>query len=233
MLRAAEQRYASATTYEDSGSVNEVLETVDGQVTMVMPFATAFERGGRFLWTIRGSMVPGRSSDYTYTMWSKDQETYRTRWDLPAPWNARWPYGPPGQSGRFQSLELAMAAATGISGGSATVVVPLLRRDMEVAIRTTELKDPVVDGAEMIDGVACTRIRGKQSDEATVTVWLDDSGAIRRVYEAVETDPAGAPQLAGRRGIDGRFTSRTTTTIKPVFNAKIDDSKFAVPKDLH
>ncbi len=120
---------------------------------------------------------------------------------------------------------MAMAGPTGISGGSATVVVPLLRPDIQIAFRTTDLTGPIDKGTEKIDGVECTKIQGKGFGDSDVTLWLDGDLGIRKVYTVQVIDPAKIPQA----GKGEKFTVRTTITLTPVFNEKIDDAAFAAP----
>ena len=216
-LDACAKMYAAAKTYRDEGAVHTEL-AVPGQPNNVSdkPFSTVFERNGRFLWEFRASAIPGHKPDQQFVVWSADQKKFHTYWDL----------GP--QRTDQSSFDGAMAGPTGVSGGSATVVIPLLRPEMRWGVRTTRMTDAVEKGTEILDGTACTVIEGKLPGATISKLWLDDKLAIRKVFEEKEIDPA---KLGGGGNMPAipKFTSKTTITLKPVIDEKIDDAKFNPP----
>jgi hypothetical protein len=216
-LDACKKLYASARTYRDEGEVKSDINAGGTQISDTKPFATAFERDGRFRWQFTHSRVPGSKPTEKFVVWSMDQKSFQSSWTL--------------QKGAqtYDSLDMAMAGPTGVSGGSATAVIPLLRQDMRWGIRTTDLTEPVEKGKEQVDGVECTRIEGKQFGGAAVTLWLDPSFAIRKIYTVQEIDPSKMPNAPGGPKMD-KFTTKTTITFKPILNEKIDDKLFEPPE---
>jgi hypothetical protein len=215
-LDACANRYKTARTYRDEGKVDSVIDTGVQRISDSKPFSTAFERDGRFRWQFEHSAMPGRKPDQKYVVWSDDQKSFRSRWTLTA------------AADSFDSMDKAMAGPTGVSGGSATAVIPLLRADMKLAFRTTDLHDPAVVGAEKIDDVECTMIRGTQpAMDEVVVLWLDPNHAIRKIKSNMEVDPAKIPG----GGTASKFKVEAVITIKPTFDEKIDD-KYFEPKPV-
>ncbi len=92
----------------------------------------------------------------------------------------RWWYVSPGVEKR-ESLSLALAGATGVSGGSAHTV-PILLPPNEISGRSlselTELKPLVVAKLGQVD---CFRIEGKFGDQP-LTLWIDrQTFLVRRI----------------------------------------------------
>jgi hypothetical protein len=210
---ACKNLYASARTYRDEGEVKSDAHAGE-------PFATAFERDGRFRWQFTHSLGCGSKRTENVVVWSADQKSFQTFWTL--------------QKGAktydSDSLKSAIAGPTGISYGSVRAVIPLLRQDVRWGILTTDLTELIERGNEQVDGVECTKIEGKQHSGAAVTLWLDPTFAIRKIYTAQEIDPSKLPNPPGGHTMPkmDKFTTTTTITFKPVLNEKIDD-KFVEP----
>lgn len=216
-LKAAAKRYSDAKTYKDSGEVHIKFVTAQGNRTDRRPFSTAFERGGRFKWEFRSSAVPGGKPSARYVVWSSDQKSYRSWWDVTK------------QSDSFEELDSAMAGPTGVSGGSATAIIPLLRPDMRWGIKTTQLDGAKEAGTEIIDDAECVVIEGTRPiSKDKVRLWLDSTMAIRKIVENAEIDPSKIPGGSGGE----KFTTETTITFKPVFDQPVadEDVQFTPPK---
>lgn len=219
-LEACAKVYKEAKNYRDEGKVTQVLKTAQ-TITSVKPFATAFERGGRFRWQFRDSVMPGGKADQKYTIWSKDGESFSSYWTLMR------------KREDGQTLSMPLAGATGISSGAATVVVPMLVPDLTKEFRagTTQVQNPIDAGKETVNGVECWKISGTQQiSNAKVTLWLGPDYLIRKFQQVQIVDPGNVPQPGGRgpaMKID-KFEAETTIEITPFINEeKIEDAKFA------
>ncbi len=215
-LASCRKLYESLRTYQDTGEVQSRIDTGEVVITDTKPFSTAFERDGRFRWEFRGSSGPGRKADTRYVVWSTDDETYHSWWELTR------------ERGQSDSLGKAMEGSTGVSGGSTTAIVPLLRTDIDVAARTTDLRDPVDKGTAEIDGVVCHVIEGKGPEMQGVTglvikLWIDDSLAIRRIEESKVVYPNAIP---GSAGGGGPVKVQTIITLEPILNQAIQPEAF-------
>jgi hypothetical protein len=138
--------YANCESYQDSGCVTTVFVHADGQRTDQRPFSTAFVRSGRFRFEFQ-SYFHGHRWD-RYIVWANGADVRRW-WDIQ-----------PGVS-QEQSLSLALAAATGVSGSSAHTVPALLMPDSIGGRRLTDLTQLELLGEAMLGEVECLRIQGK------------------------------------------------------------------------
>jgi hypothetical protein len=215
MLRLIEKRYRAAKTYRDEGVVRIKMIQKGATIEDERPFSTAFERNGRFRWEFRASAIPGGRPKLQYVVWSRDQKTFDSWWDVTR------------KHQQHNSLDMAMAGPTGVSGGSATAIIPMLCK-MQWGLRCTNVVNPTVQGPEKIQGVDCTIIEGQDSAGGQVRLWLDSSSAVYQVFTSREVDPAKLPKRDGQpENIpQEKFVVETTITIKPTFDAKIADEEF-------
>lgn len=211
-LKACEARYAEMKTYQDSGEVKIEFKT-SRPFSGTRPFKTAFQREGGFHWQFE-SRMPGREGrDHRYVVWSADQKSFQSWWTI-------------GDGvEKHETIGKAMAGPTGVSGGSATAIVPLLRPDIELNGRATRLKDVAEKPAEKVDDVECSVITGTNWMGTAVTVWLDPKLVIRKIVSVQEIDPADTDDAFGRAKVE-KFTTITTITIEPIVDAEIPAERF-------
>ena len=199
---------------------------------MVKPFTTAFHRPDRFRFEYRDRREVGREWK-RYVVWLGGEEV-RTWWDVH-----------PGVR-RPESLELAVAGATGVSGGSAHTTPALLLPDRISGRRLTELVELAALGDEPLGDVICYRLSGRQfvpypvdSDEderraqhvialtgrrperaerSPLTVWIDrDTFLIRRIEAATQFET---------------FRTETVTDYTPAVGVPLGDAEllFDIPE---
>jgi outer membrane lipoprotein-sorting protein len=186
--------YRECRSYRDTGLVTTTFTSQDRHWTEETEFHTAFVRPDRFRFEMsdRGKR---------YIIWRRGAEV-RTWWDLE------------GKHSREESLDAAIAGATGVSRRSAHTIPALLMSDLS-GTTVTDLAEPV----RLPDGVTqaadCFRIRGRISDNAE-TIWIDKgSHLIRRIEEE---RPSG---------------TRRDTTYNPAIDDVISDEflSFGAPAD--
>ena len=201
--------YANCLSYYDSGIVTTLFIEGTGERTVEKPFTTAFIRPDRFRFEY--SEMNRFGMEYRYIAW-QEGSLVETWWSLRPEINTE------------PSLAHALAACTGISGGSAHTI-PALLLPAEIAgrklIHMTKLKR-LADGwlnengeaveAETAEGLACYRIQGLYA-EAPMTVWIDKGTLMVR-------------RIDRRRQHDG-FRTETTTTYIPVLNHLIPEDFLA------
>jgi len=205
IVLAMERAYAGCSSYRDSGVVKTVSLTDGGRFGGEQPFRTAFVRPGRLRFEFTDRGLGGRSS--RLVVWLSDGDAL-TWWD-PKP-GVR-------QAG---SLQEALGAATGLSGG-ASDRVPGLLLPREVGAGSRLLRPERLEDADD-RGVTCIRLKGKSretpysltmgaqvltvQDEA-VTLWLErGTFLLRKVEEARTYDT---------------YRSNRTTTYTPEVNVEI------------
>jgi hypothetical protein len=212
LIEKVKAKYSGAKTYRDEGVLTATYQTAPRH-TETKPFSTAFERNGGFLWEFRAAATPGAKPTSKYVVWSKNQKQFASWWTVK------------GKQDSFTTFDMAMAGPTGISGGSATAVVPLLR-----GIRVTDfgsLRSPELKGQEKIDGINCQILTGKSGfSDGEETYWIDADSAIRKIRRVETIDPTKAPGPDGKPGVGAKFTVDTVITFQPEFDVKMEPKAF-------
>jgi len=201
ILERMAKTYAGCKSYRDSGFVRTVYSDALGSRTEERPFTTAFVRPDRFRFEYSETQF---GVTMQYVVWRKGKEV-RTWWDLR-------PF-----AGKLGSLNLALAGATGVSGGSAHTVPALLLPNEVGGRRLTEIVESRrIDNARL-DDVECLRIQGKYV-RSPVTLWIDaQTFLLRRIDE---------------EGKFETFSTEETTTYDPVIDGEVPDKmlEFNPPK---
>jgi outer membrane lipoprotein-sorting protein len=154
------QTYANCKSYQDTGVYVTKLVTR----TESRPFKTAFVRPDRFRFEYS---VKGKAAS-RYIVWAQGNEV-RTWWDL-----TRRLDTPP-------SLSMALAGATGVSGGSAYIIPSLLLPTEVVGRRWTDVTEATRIADARLDNVECHRVVAKFG-ESPITIWIDSKNyTIRRI----------------------------------------------------
>ena len=202
------QTYAGCKSYHDSGIVKSVIIMADGNVTIERPFTTAFVRPDRFRFEYESRFEieeVGFNRKHRHIVWCKGKEV-QTWWSIK-----------PGIEKRV-SLGIALAEATGVSGGSAHTIPALLLPEEVGGRRLTDVKEAKrVDDAK-VDEVECYCIRGKCAD-SPITLWIEKTTfLVRRIDSETKT-----PKLCAEE----------TTTYNPVIDGEITDKmlEFNPPKE--
>jgi len=194
--------YAGCKSYHDSGVVKTVFVQADGNRTVEKPFTTAFVRPDRFRFEYKEK--DGGGPERRYIVWRKGKEV-QTWWDVK-----------PGVE-KPESLNLALAGPTGVSGESAhTVPALLLPKEVE-GRRLTDMTEAKRIADAKLQKVDCFRIEGKFAGRPT-TLWIDQKKfLVRRIDAQMKFDD---------------FRTETTTTYDPAIDEAVPDKKleFDPPK---
>jgi hypothetical protein len=149
ILDAMADAYANCISYHDSGHVLTRFFQPDGSLTRKSerPFRTAFVRPDRFRFEFR-RRFRGDGPWHRFIIWADGsvvQIWSGTGRDREQP----------------ESIGLAIAAGTGVSGGSAHTMPTLLMPDRARGRRLTDLAEPWVTGEYVIAETPCYRLTGK------------------------------------------------------------------------
>lgn len=196
--------YANCESYRDSGVVKTIFIEALGKRTVTKPFTTAFVRSDRFRFEYKEKRGEGENEENRYIVWRKGKEV-QTWWDVK-----------PGVE-KPESLRLALAGATGVSGGSAnTVPALLLPNEVGGGLLTALPEAKRVEDAKL-DKVNCFRIEGKWGD-SPMTLWIDQKTFLVR-------------RIDTKRKFD-EFSTEDTTTYDPIIDEEIPDKalEFDPPK---
>ncbi|MBN9520994.1 hypothetical protein J0H58_21140 [bacterium] len=231
VLAALAEVYATCATYQDAGAVvTRFIKPGHDSYGTTKPFATAFVRPDRFRFEHRHRHLDNGPWD-RYLVWA-DGADVRTWWGTTP--GVEWP----------ESLDLALAGATGVSGGAAQTVPGLLLPDRDAGRRLTELAELRLLGDESLGGVACYRLAGRfptdppdpeeearereefirltgrppqRAEHSPLTLWVDrGTFLLRRIDESVRFET---------------FRTETVTTYEPQVGVRIpeEDLRFDPP----
>jgi hypothetical protein len=194
ILTRVEQVYAGCTSYSDTGVVTTVFHRDNGITrTDEKPFKTAFVRPDRFRFEYSETSTNGRKSQYV--VWRNASEV-KSRWTIRR--------GVKNEA----SLSIAIAGATGVSGGSAHTVPALLMPGEIEGLKLSDLSQVTRAQSQKWRDEDCFRIDGIQL-EGVISLWVDrNTFLIRRLDERKEHDG---------------FRTEKTTTYEPVINEPVDE----------
>lgn len=167
--------YAAAQSYGDTGEVR--MELADRDEPYAITFETFFERpeAFKFTWIAHHPHPPLHHITWRSALWSNGAEAHVWMMhDEPA--SAPQP---------MPDVDTAVAAATGVSGGSALTVAKLLMPRID-AHSIHELSRLRHKGIEDVDGVACHRIAGTGAVGAC-ELWIScDDLLLRKMRHSIE-----------------------------------------------
>jgi len=202
VLERMAKAYANCKSYRDSGVVKTVFIEANGQRTVEKPFTTAFVRPDRFRFEYKERSPDGRESRYLVWRQGKDVQTW---WDVT-----------PGIK-KADSLGLALAGATGVSGSSAHTVPSLLLPQEVGGRRLTDMTEVKRIEDAKLGEADCFRLQGMYASNP-MTLWIDKKTyLVRRVDTQNKFD---------------NFRTEGTTTYDPVVDGEITDKmlEFDPPK---
>lgn len=159
VLRKMTEAYASMQSYTDRGVVTVRLEDSD-ETIIETTFETAFARPNLFRFDWTNHHPANRDVDWRSVVWSDGTATYTHSETDSEP-----------ETMEEESLELAIAGATGVSSGSARTIPRLLMPEIG-GWSLSQLQSPTVVGVETIDGVPCHRVRGQHPRLEQIDVWI-------------------------------------------------------------
>jgi outer membrane lipoprotein-sorting protein len=198
VLDLVAKTYAGCRSYRDSGVVRTVFVRDKGRRIVEKTFRTAFVRPDRFRFEFE-------ENGDRYIVW-RDRDEVLSWWHVK-----------PGVS-KVSSLGLALAGATGVSGGSAHTVPALLLPSDVTGWRVTELGEATRIDDARIDEVDCFRIAGSSAGSPHI-LWIDQKTyLVRRIEEGNRFD---------------EFRTEETTDYDSVLDGEVPDEslRFDPPKE--
>jgi hypothetical protein len=175
MLRHFARRYRQCSSYEDAGTVATTYSDPGVRFIKRRRFATAFVRPDRFRFEFQD--VEGPEPRLRYVIWTASGRTHL--------WSE-----PPRRQREEDSLGLAIAAATGVSGGAAHTVCALLFPDVIDGWRVSELLEPRFDPSALpVPGCLCIVGEGWAG---RIRAHIDSTSFALRRLETVNRAASGS-----------------------------------------
>lgn len=201
--------YASCDSYVDEGEVVTIFIKENGNRTVIKPFSTAFVRPSNFRFEYKDRR--GENEWNSYIIW-KEADLIKTWWSIqPTVKNP-------------ENLNLATAAAAGVSSLSSVTIPNLLISELHNYNRFKTLKDLKLVGEETVNGNLAYKIEATQADKNPITLWIDKNNSLlvktfqTRKFED-QTKKAEDPTK--------KFETATTTTYKSQINIRVPEDKLA------
>ncbi len=219
LLVRVNEVYRNCASYRDTGTAGTIFfEKGKESFRSKLTFTTAFRRPDRFRFEYKADMLenmPGGGGllmkamglfvnrEDRYIVHS-DASGVRTWWSINKP-----------KEQKEESLDMALAGATGVSKGTAHNIPALLFPWGVTGRKVTFLKEPVLLEDAVQDGFPCHRIsEGKPEAGAGTVLWIDKASLlIRRIDE--------------KSTLDSGTTTEETILHKPETNCEIPDRELA------
>jgi len=167
IIQQMKEGYASARSYLDTGMVREVFTDANGSRTVEKPFSTAFVRPHRFRYEFREKVRPFEERQFVI---------YRNRDDLRVHWDQEHVM-------KLDTLDQAIAAATGVSSESAITVPAMLLPDEITWRRAIRFRKPERIADATLRGIDCYRIVD-HTGRGQMTLWIGKAGLLLRQAES-------------------------------------------------
>jgi len=167
IIQLMKEGYASARSYRDTGMVREVFTDANGSRTVEKPFSTAFVRPHRFRYEFREKVRPFEVRKFII---------YRNRDDLRVHWDLEHDL-------TLDTLDRAVAAATGVSSESAITVPAMLLPDEITWRRAIRFRKPVRIADKTLRGIDCYRIID-ETVRGQMTLWIGKADLLLRQAES-------------------------------------------------
>jgi len=198
IIKRMADKYAACKTYSDSGTVTTVYHSAEGKENKdFKQFSTAMIRPDRF----RFQYTDDRGPEGRYLIWRKGDDV-RTWWGITK------------KQERPEDLGMAIAGATGVSGGSAHTIPALMMPD-ELGGRTLKnLESPKLSEEQKLGDKDCFVIEAKYADNP-MSIWIEKTSfLVLRIDQSTTFDD---------------FSTEETTLYRPSLKEVGEDQLMSVP----
>lgn len=208
LMKKVEATYAAMQTYKSEGTITTDMDTGGMKMKTETAFSILLKKPNLYLisWTQENMPMPGMDS--SGAVWSDGTQ----------------PYLYMGSSmmntySKMTSDEMALGGATGISGGAAFTIPAMFLQvfnhnmglsNPEYSAPFRRLKDPTIEGSEMIGGEDCYVLTGPSATSKVETFWISKTSyLIRQAYETLDTPEGGTETPAIPTGAQLEETMRS------------------------
>jgi len=175
--------YKSMDTYKAQGTITSNIDTGEMKLNAETTFSIILKKPNLYLisWTQKNTAMPGMSQ--SGAVWSDGTQPYLYM-------------GGTNAYSRMSSDELALAGATGISGGAAFNIPSLFFSVFkEQPAPFSRLKDPQIEMTEKVGEEDCYVISGSSSVSKKETFWVSKKSYLIKKYSRSLEPPEGGRQM--------------------------------------
>jgi outer membrane lipoprotein-sorting protein len=175
-------QYQSMTAYSSEGTITADIDTGGGKTTMETTFSIKLKKPNQYLitWNQTTQNIPFAQSG---AVWSDGSQPYLYMGVMKA-------------YSKMSGDEMALGAATGISGGAAFTIpslfLPVFKSQPDPFSR---LINPQIEGGELVDGDDCYIISGSSTVSKKETFWISKTAHLIRKYSRSLEAPEGGVKL--------------------------------------
>jgi len=178
-------QYRSMATYSAQGTVSSDIDTGNGKMTLQTTFSIKLKKPNRYLitWNQTNANMPFAQAG---AVWNAGAQPYLYMGVLKA-------------YSKISNDQIALGAATGISGGAAITIpslfLPVFKDRPDPFSR---LIDPQIESSELLDGDDCYVIGSSSAISKKETFWISKAAHLIRKYSRSLEAPAGGikvPQM--------------------------------------
>ena len=171
--------YNSMDTYKSQGTITANIDTGGMKMNTETSFSMILKKPDLYLisWTQKNTAMPGMSR--SGAVWSDGAQPYLYMGGMNA-------------YSKMGSDELALAGATGISGGAASTIPSLfLSVFKDQPAPFSRLKDPQIEKTEKVGQENCYVISGSSSISKKETFWISKKSYLIKKYSRSLEPPEG------------------------------------------
>jgi hypothetical protein len=183
IFKKVTDKYQSMETYSAVGTIISEVDHSGSKMNIETSFSIKMKKPHLYLisWDQQNSMMPGGTQ--SGAVWNDGSQPYLYMGIMKA-------------YSKMSSDEMALGAATGISGGAAFTIPSLFlsvftKRPAPFA----RLIDPKLTGSEQVEGDACYVITGSSSISKTETFWISKKTYMIRKYSRSFEPPEGGAKV--------------------------------------
>ena len=175
--------YKSMDTYKAQGTITANIDTGGTETNLETTFSIILKKPNLYLisWTQKNKPMAGMSQ--SGAVWSDGAQPYLYM-------------GGTNAYSKMGSDELALASATGISGGAAFTIPSLFFSVFkDQPDRFSRLKDPQIEKTEKVGEEDCYVISGSSSISKKETFWVSKTSYLIKKYSRSLEPPEGGRQM--------------------------------------
>jgi outer membrane lipoprotein-sorting protein len=171
--------YKSMQTYKAEGTITSDIDTGGTKMNIETSFSIILKKPNLYLisWTQKNMPMPGMAQ--SGTVWSDGTQPYLYMGIMSA-------------YSKITTDEMALASATGISGGAAFTIPSLfLSAFKEQSAPFSRLKDPKIEKVEKVGKEECYVLSGPSAISKRETFWISKTSYLITKYERSLEPPEG------------------------------------------